>query len=527
MVRTKSDWGGVEPGKQQDTRRSFLLKTSLAAGGMAATGGAVCGGLALAGDEHGRPEKATATGHGGGSAGFAARQQEVQAPPFGFSGVTMPRRKSFFEYTQAEVNQLAAAYGRMKALPQNDPRYWLNQANIHAAHCGGGEFTVHGGWFFTVWHRCYLFFYERILASLSDSPSTFALPYWDWSNHPMIPNTQFNQSQGLPSPFFNQNSPLFDPNRGPGPNNTFNDDPLQTGVAQATSPSNMSGILADDFEDFGGSDPNDPNGRGMGDLENAPHGSVHTWTGIAGSDFHDMGNLTFAARDLLFFLHHANVERWFTLWLSQGFPLPSPASPWYQQWFNFWDEKGNPVSVTVQDAMTNMPGNYLQPQQSFTLVNQPQEVPIGGAPRSVTSAVVPESLRQRIASAATRSLETAPQAATRRAPKIQLQIEGIEAPHNVPVILHVFLNKPDATAKDSTGPNCVGTIHLVPSSGAAGMHHRPINATLNITAKAGLLRLDGPGKGPTVTLVPVDTRHDRSAVPPVIKFRAIRVTTKN
>jgi hypothetical protein len=94
------------------------------------------------------------------------------------------------------------------------------------------------------------------------------------------------------------------------------------------------------------------------------------------------------------------------------------------------------------------------------------------------------------------------------------------------VILHVFLNKPDATAKDSTGPNCVGTIHLVPHSGE-GMQHRSVNATLNITAKAGLLRLDAPGKGPTVTLVPVDTRSDRSVVSPVIKFRSIRVTTKN
>jgi polyphenol oxidase len=522
MARTRSGRTEWQPDNRHDTRRAFLVKTSLAAGGMAA------GGLARAEDEHRRPdpEKAMAAGHAGGSAAFAARQGEVQAPAFSFSGVTLPRRKSFFEYTQDDVNQLAAAYGRLKALPHNDPRYWLSQANIHAAHCGGGEFSVHGGWYFTVWHRCYLFFYERILASLSDSPSTFALPYWDWSNHPMIPNTQSNQSQGLPSPFFDRNSPLFDPNRTPGPNSTFNDDPLQSGVAQATVLSNLNNILADDFEDFAGSDPNDPNGRGMGDLENAPHGSVHMWTGIAGGDFHDMGNLTFAARDLLFFLHHANVERWFTLWVSQGFALPSPASPWYQQWFNFWDETGKAVSVTVQDAVSNMPGNYLQPQQSFTLVNQPQEIPIGGAPRSVTAPAMPEGFRQRVASAATRSLEAAPQAATRRAPKIQLRIDGIEAPHNVPVVLHVFLNKPDATAKDSNGPNWVGTIHLVPHSGA-GMQHQSINATLNITAKAGLLRLDAPGKGPTVTLVPVDTRSDRSVASPVIKFRSIRVTTKN
>ena len=271
---------------RQDTRRAFLVKTSLAAGGMAASRRRGCrwawpGPRMSTAVPRKQPPPVTAAVRPHSRPGKESRRR----PPFSFSGVTMPRRKSFFEYTQDDVNQLAAAYGRMKALPHNDPRYWANQANIHAAHCGGGEFSVHGGWYFTVWHRCYLFFYERILASLSDSPSTFALPYWDWSNHPMIPNTQFNQSQGLPSPFFDQNSPLFDPNRTPGPNSTFNDDPLQTGVAQASSLSNLNGILADDFEDFCGSDPNDPNGRGMGDLENAPHGTVHTWTGIAGGDY--------------------------------------------------------------------------------------------------------------------------------------------------------------------------------------------------------------------------------------------------
>jgi polyphenol oxidase len=365
---------------------------------------------------------------------------------------------------------------------------------------------------------------------LSDSPATFALPYWDWSNHQAIPNTQANQSQGLASPFFDQNSPLFDPNRAPGPNSTFNDDPLGVNVAQATQLSNLNGMLPDDFEDFCGSDPNDPNGRGMGDLENAPHGTVHMWTGIAGGDFHDMGNLTFAARDLLFFMHHANVERWFTIWLAQSFPLPSQSSPWYKQWFNFWDEKGNPTSVTVQDALTFMPGNYLQPQQSFTLVGQPQELRIGGPPKSVASAEVPDKLKQRIASAtaAARAVGAPQGPQARRAPKVQLHIDGIEAPHDVPVILHVFLNKPDATAKDVGGPNFVGTIHLVPSMmPGAGMHHKPINATLNITSKAGLLQQDGGGKGPVVTLVPVDL-HLRTVGPgPALKFNRMRVTTKN
>jgi polyphenol oxidase len=502
-------------------RRQFLVQTGLTAGGIGLLGRPAAGEVvpqspAPAGHA-GSPTSATA--HRGSAAAANGQGGETQAPAFSFQGVTMPLRKSFHDYSASDLALLSTAYDQMKKLPEGDPRYWLNQANIHASHCGGNFLEVHQSWLFTVWHRCYLFFYERILAKLSGNPSAFGLPYWDWSGHPSIPNTQFLEALGQNSPFFDTSSPLYNKFRFPVAGTTFSTDPLSTNVAAATSSSYLASIQNDTFDDFCGSDPDDPNGRGPGDLESNPHNSVHTWTGIDQPPYNDMGNLTTAARDLLFFLHHANVDRQFTLWLATEPALPPPSSPWYSQWFNCWDENGNAVSVTVQDALTYMAGNYQPPQESFTLVDQPQEVPLGGQPRSVVGTKNLESIRARIASAGTKG---APGAARRR--KVQIRFEGVDAPHDVPVILHVFLNKPDATLKDLNGANFVGTIHLLPSSAAHGRRHRMHNVTLDITQKADLLRQDVANQGPMVTLVPAKTGPAGGAAP-TVRFKKISVIT--
>ena len=86
------------------------------------------------------------------------------------------------------------------------------------------------------------------------------------------------------------------------------------------------------------------------------------------------------------------------------------------------------------------------------------------------------------------------------------------------------MNKPNATAKDINGPNFIGTIHLLPSSAAHGKRHRAHNVTLDITAKADLLRQDVGAQGPTVTLVPVSTAVAGPAS--TVKFKRITVITK-
>jgi tyrosinase len=62
----------------------------------------------------------------------------------------------------------------MLELPPSDPRNWYRIALSHALDC------PHGNWWFLVWHRGYIGWFERICRELSGDPE-FSLPYWDWT----------------------------------------------------------------------------------------------------------------------------------------------------------------------------------------------------------------------------------------------------------------------------------------------------------------------------------------------------------
>ncbi|SFW26062.1 tyrosinase family protein [Nitrosovibrio sp. Nv17] len=66
------------------------------------------------------------------------------------------------------------AIARMLQLPASDPRNWYRLALTHTMDC------PHGNWWFLVWHRGYIGWFEEICRELSGDPE-FALPYWDWS----------------------------------------------------------------------------------------------------------------------------------------------------------------------------------------------------------------------------------------------------------------------------------------------------------------------------------------------------------
>ncbi|PJR90799.1 tyrosinase [Ochrobactrum sp. 695/2009] len=72
----------------------------------------------------------------------------------------------------------------MLDLPARDPRNWFRYAFIHFLDC------PHGNWWFPVWHRVYLYWFEKIIRELSEDP-TFTLPYWDWSQYSGIPDSMF------------------------------------------------------------------------------------------------------------------------------------------------------------------------------------------------------------------------------------------------------------------------------------------------------------------------------------------------
>ena len=73
----------------------------------------------------------------------------------------------------------------MLKLPADHPQNWFRNAFIHLMDC------PHGNWWFYVWHRGYLGFFEQTIRALSGD-ETFALPYWDWTQLPQIPDAVFD-----------------------------------------------------------------------------------------------------------------------------------------------------------------------------------------------------------------------------------------------------------------------------------------------------------------------------------------------
>lgn len=64
----------------------------------------------------------------------------------------------------ADMTKLQAATQKMCELTKtnpNDPRAWMQQANVHCWWCGGGgPMEIHRSWWFPPWHRAYLYFYR-------------------------------------------------------------------------------------------------------------------------------------------------------------------------------------------------------------------------------------------------------------------------------------------------------------------------------------------------------------------------------
>jgi tyrosinase len=73
----------------------------------------------------------------------------------------------------------------MLELPADHPQNWFRNAFIHIMDC------PHGNWWFYVWHRGYLGYFEQTIRNLSKD-DTFAMPYWDWTTLPQIPDSMFD-----------------------------------------------------------------------------------------------------------------------------------------------------------------------------------------------------------------------------------------------------------------------------------------------------------------------------------------------
>lgn len=260
----------------------------------------------------------------------------------------------------------ARGISEMQKRPMTDPTSWRFQAAIHDYALSLDPMATpgnkapgaadqkrfwrqcqHFSWFFLPWHRMYLFYFEQIVAAAIGKlggPADWALPYWNYSN------TSNPDARRIPKAFREAKMPDGKPNpllvktRNPGVNGggiVGDDDDVDLRQALGDRVFTADPIGGD--PGFGGPKTGFNHSNGVvGSLEAVPHGSMHVAVGGW------MGGFNTAGLDPIFWVHHANIDRLWTVWQKRD-----PAhhlNPTLPAWltavsFEFHDAAGKLVTM--------------------------------------------------------------------------------------------------------------------------------------------------------------------------------------
>jgi tyrosinase len=198
----------------------------------------------------------------------------------------------------------------------------------------------HGSWYFLPWHRGYLLALEAAIRAAVVSlggPADWALPYWNYFG----PGNEYVLPPAFASaawPDGTNDNPLYVAQRyGPG-NNGDVYVPLNEVNQKALLVPDFTGTADGGDPGFGGVDTGFSHGGAThGDLETQPHDYVHGLVG--GMDPQHprtlpglMSDPDTAALDPIFYLHHANIDRLWEVWIQD--PVNSHANPTDPAWLN-------------------------------------------------------------------------------------------------------------------------------------------------------------------------------------------------
>jgi tyrosinase len=321
------------------------------------------------------------------------------------------------------------AVAAMIALPAADGRSWNKQALIHNNHC------THGNWWFLPWHRAYLFYFEAICRKLTGN-NDFALPYWNWTTSPSIP-----------APFWSGS--LLHAPRGATQASVAN--PLVVGPQAITDILDQTSFLL--FASAQSATPSQNVGYGV--LEGGPHNSIHGFVGG------DMGTYM-SPLDPIFWCHHNMIECLWVDWnINKGNPNTNDAAWVNQQFSDFVDGDGNPVTIGVGTTL-------LMPLLSY----QFEPCAPGMAPAVIKDKAILEKFlregaptkleyikRYEVRQSLTANVGQSPPARLKIEPeafrtlmdnaareKAVLTVGEVEVPPKQDVFVRVFINKPDAAA---------------------------------------------------------------------------------
>ena len=301
---------------------------------------------------------------------------------------------------------------------------------------------------FFLWHRMYLYNFEKVLQWASGDPS-LRLPYWNY--------TDPTQEQ-IPALFRTTSSVLYDQKRNPD---------MNAGTKQLNSQSTnidaalkISNYLDYEFK-----------------IERGIHGYVHCTVGPTCPVAH-MGDVPVAGNDPVFYTHHANIDRMFSCWEAK---YGIPSGSWSTQTFSFPDENGNLVTKPVSDFLDTKALGYVY-DNSTSCARAAQLTAQAVSTSAVKPAVVAKSstgiainqAKVAVEIALTDNARTALKglAATGAQP-VYLVLNDITAKAPPGAVLDVYLYK----KTDPTVRQFVGTISWFNDFGVGHHHKEPLDKT--------------------------------------------------
>ncbi|KAJ4977029.1 hypothetical protein NE237_002135 [Protea cynaroides] len=386
--------------------------------------------------------------------------------------------------TDDYVAKYNKAVSLMKALPEDDPRRFMKQANVHCAYCDGTfdqvgytdlELQVHFSWLFFPFHRWYVYFYERILGKLIDDP-TFALPFWNFDT-PL--------GMQIPAMFTDKNSTIYNKLRNPNHQPPTVMDLNWSGTDSTTT--NNDELIAANLKTMYGQvvavkKANLFLGEAYRSVEGVPHNVIHKWSGDPNQpNGEDMGNFYSSGRDSLFYSLHANVEKLWTIWIGLGGTRKNPTD-------TNWLDVGSVCLLRREQATgKSKVGDCLdEKKMGYTF----QEVAI---PWLETPPIARKSKFTPPASASTvtflRVLDSVVQVVVKRPKKSRtkkqkegeeevLVIDGIKIENDEFVKFDVFINEDDPTASGPEKTEFAGSFVHIPHMEFDGMKKKKTLGTV-------------------------------------------------
>ncbi|KAJ3305886.1 hypothetical protein HDU76_004926 [Blyttiomyces sp. JEL0837] len=211
-------------------------------------------------------------------------------------------RKEWRDLTDDEKNDYIRAVDGIRLLPSTAGRRSLFD-DIVAVHAVALKY-IHGNPIFLPWHRAFLAFYERSLQRIVPS---VMVPYWDWGHDGQAPLSNLQLFSNLSTSVGTRG----DPNA---------DDPCISDGFAHTWESMYGFCLARNYTDS----TTVYDTSVMGPLVNGAsnytqfsmtletaHNYLHYYIGGIGGDLYYIDT---SPNDPIFFLHHANVDRYWYLW---------------------------------------------------------------------------------------------------------------------------------------------------------------------------------------------------------------------